>query len=108
MRKYHAGRGRRVMMRAINAYATLARVTIAVLADDPPVDSAVEAPVAAVPPVGSGTVIVVVGPLAVVDAEPEPKSTLVAPPLLGVDVVRIGAVMLRLIEDTLVPLQRVL
>ncbi len=78
-------------MKVINAYPTLARVPMAVLVDDPPVDDAGEAPVAGVPPVGSGTVIVVVGP-----------------PPLGVDVLRIGAVILRLIEDTLVPLQRVL
>jgi len=92
------------MMRVINAYPTLARVPIAVLVDDPPVDDG-----AAAPPVGSGTVIVVVGPPVTVDAEPEPKLTLVAVPLLATDVLRSAAVVtLRVTEDTLVPLQSVL
>lgn len=96
-------------MRAINMYPTLARGPIAALVDDPPVDAAPEAPATGVPPVGSGTVIVVVGPPVVTDAEPEPKSiVLVADPSLAVDVLRIAAVILRVTEDTLVPLQRVL
>jgi len=107
MRNYHARRGTRAMMRVINSYPTLARVPIAVLVDDPPVDDAPEAPLAGVPPVGSGTVIVVVGP-PVTDAEPEPKLTLVAELLAAADVVCTAAVTLRVIEDTVVPLQRVL
>ena len=94
------------MMRVINAYPTLVRFPIAVLVDDLPVDDAAEAPVAGVNPIGKGIVIVAVEPSSVTDAEPEPKSTLAVVPLA--DVLGSAAVILRVTEDTLVPLQKVL